>query len=161
MIEYLQNYCKYTTTGLTVEEKKELEQLRVEVKKYRDKELQENPTKDLEEVSESYESEGEDKVDADFDRKLAKRQQDKKGMKRVGVSAEVYGDFNKKENFVARVIPKTEEQINRIKPRILSSFLFSALDQKDLDIVMERWRKKFLNQMKPLYNREIKGTVYI
>lgn len=85
MIEYLQNYCKYTTTGLTVEEKKELEQLRVEVKKYRDKEAQENPTKDLEEVSESYESEGEDKVDEDFDMKLAKRQQDKKGMKRVGV----------------------------------------------------------------------------
>ena len=99
MIEYLQNYCKYTTTGLTVEEKKELEQLRVEVKKYRDKEAQENPTKDLEEVSESCESEGEDRVDADFDRKLAKRQQDKKGMKRVGVSAEVYGDYNKKENF--------------------------------------------------------------
>lgn len=60
--------CKITVStqrqaGLTVEEKKELEQLRVEVKKYRDKEAQENPTKDLEEVSESYESEGEDKVD--------------------------------------------------------------------------------------------------
>ena len=53
MIEYLQNYGKYTTTGLTVEEKKELEQLRVEVKRYRDKEAQENPTKDPEVLSES------------------------------------------------------------------------------------------------------------
>ena len=138
MIEYLQNYGKYTTTGLTVEEKKELEQLRVEVKRYRDKEAQENPTKDPEVLSESSNNEsdeGDEKSDADFDKKLAKRQQDKKGMKRVGVSAEVYGDFNKKEDFVARVIPKTEEQINRIKPRILASFLFSALEQKIVDKV--------------------------
>lgn len=28
---------------------------------------------------------------------------------RDSVSAEVYGSFNKKENYVAKVVPKTEE----------------------------------------------------
>ena len=160
MIEYLQNYGKYTTTGLTVEEKKELEQLRVEVKKYRDKEAQENPTKDPEVLSESSNNEsdeGDEKADADFDKKLAKRQQDKKGMKRVGVSAEVYGDFNKKEDFVARVIPKTEEQINRIKPRILASFLFSALEQKDLEIVIGAMEEKTLKPGETIIQQGDKG----
>ena len=160
MIEYLQNYGKYTTTGLTFEEKKELEQLRVEVKKYRDKEAQENPTKDPEVLSESSNNEsdeGDEKADADFDKKLAKRQQDKKGMKRVGVSAEVYGDFNKKEDFVARVIPKTEEQINRIKPRILASFLFSALEQKDLEIVIGAMEEKILKPGETIIQQGDKG----
>lgn len=32
---------------------------------------------------------------------------------RKGISAESYGEWNKKSDFVARVIPKTEEQIHR------------------------------------------------
>ena len=55
---------------------------------------------------------------------------------RTGVSAEVYGEFNKKEDFVARNIPKTDEQIQRIKSSVIHSFLFSNLEPKDLEIVI-------------------------
>lgn len=61
---------------------------------------------------------------------------------RAAVSAEVYGNFNKKEDFVARVIKKSEEQIQRIKARILQSFLFCNLDQADLEIVINAMEEK-------------------
>ena len=35
MIEWLQNFGGYTSTGLTIDEKRELESLRLQVKKYR------------------------------------------------------------------------------------------------------------------------------
>jgi cAMP-dependent protein kinase regulator len=50
--------------------------------------------------------------------------------------------FNKKEDFQARKIPKTEEQIQRIKARILQSFLFSNLESKDLNIVIDAMEEK-------------------
>lgn len=35
---------------------------------------------------------------------------------RKAISAEAYGEWNKKEDFVARVIPKSEEQKKRLIP---------------------------------------------
>jgi cAMP-dependent protein kinase regulator len=61
---------------------------------------------------------------------------------RAAVSAEVYGMFNKKEDFQARIIPKSEDQIQRIKARILQSFLFHNLESKDLDIVIDAMEEK-------------------
>ena len=61
---------------------------------------------------------------------------------RAGVSAEVYGEFNKKEDFVARNIPKTDEQIQRIKSSVIHSFLFSNLEPKDLEIVIRAMDEK-------------------
>ena len=55
---------------------------------------------------------------------------------RNSVSAEVYGIFNKKSEFTPKIIQKTTEQIVRIQNRILQSFLFSELDSKDLEIVL-------------------------
>ncbi len=63
-------------------------------------------------------------------------------MPRTGVSAEVYGMFNNKDDFNPRVIKKTEEQVHRIKARILQSFLFCNLDQKDLEIVINSMEEK-------------------
>jgi len=63
-------------------------------------------------------------------------------VQRGAVSAEVYGKFNKKEDFVARVIPKNDEQINRIKSRILQSFLFCNLELNDLEIVINAMEEK-------------------
>ncbi len=40
----------------------------------------------------------------------------KTGITRKAISAEAYGVWNKKENFIARVIPKTEEQKARSAP---------------------------------------------
>jgi cAMP-dependent protein kinase regulator len=61
---------------------------------------------------------------------------------RAAVSAEVYGFFNKKENFKPRKIEKTEEQIQRIKARILQSFLFQNLEANDLNIVIDAMEER-------------------
>ncbi len=61
---------------------------------------------------------------------------------RSAVSAEVYGAFNKKEDFKAREIPKSQDQAQRIKARILQSFLFCNLDQNDLQIVINAMEEK-------------------
>lgn len=61
---------------------------------------------------------------------------------RAAVSAEVYGMYNKQGEFVPRKIEKTEEQIQRIKARILQSFLFQNLEGKDLDIVISAMEEK-------------------
>ena len=66
----------------------------------------------------------------------------KKNAPRVGVSAEAYGKFNKKEDFVARIIPKTDQQIQRIKSSVIHSFLFSSLEAKDLEIVIGAMEEK-------------------
>ncbi len=60
----------------------------------------------------------------------------------TGVSAEAYGEFNKKEDFVARKIPKTDEQIQRIKSSVIHSFLFNNLEPKDLEIVIGAMEEK-------------------
>ena len=144
MIDYLQKKGGYTSSGLTKEEKLELENLRNEVKKYREFEsaiMEEHNEDDQSEndendnsVSKSHSQSDEEDVIADEE--IKKRQAKKSKHKRTGVSAEAYGKFNKKEDFVPRIIQKTEEQINKIKARIVSSFLFSNLEPNELEIVI-------------------------
>lgn len=43
---------------------------------------------------------------------------------RTGVSAEVFGVYNKKEDFQPRVIPKSEAQKQQIQEKLLKSFMF-------------------------------------
>lgn len=63
---------------------------------------------------------------------------------RASVSAEVYGAFNKKEEFKARVIPKNEDAKKRIRKRMDQAFMFSVLDEKEKEIViMAMEEKKF------------------
>jgi cAMP-dependent protein kinase regulator len=64
---------------------------------------------------------------------------------RSSVSAEVYGAFNKKEDFVARVITKTNEQKERIIARVMQSFLFSSLDDKELHTVIDAFEEVRFN----------------
>lgn len=54
---------------------------------------------------------------------------------RTSVSAEVYGDHNKKGNFKTPVHPKTNEQKERIMAKLNVSFLFCNLDQKEKEII--------------------------
>ena len=60
----------------------------------------------------------------------------KKPVARSGVSAEVYGEWNKKSDFTPVVIPKTDEQKSRISAKLSKSFMFSSLDDKDKEIVV-------------------------
>ena len=64
---------------------------------------------------------------------------------RSSVSAEVYGAFNKKEDFKPRVIPKDEEQKKRILNKIGESFLFSSLEQNEMETVLGAFEEKKFN----------------
>jgi cAMP-dependent protein kinase regulator len=61
---------------------------------------------------------------------------------RTSVSAEVYGMFNKKENFVAKVIPKSDEQRQRIISRVMQSFLFNSLEDSELNTVINAFEER-------------------
>jgi len=55
---------------------------------------------------------------------------------RSSVSAEAYGDWNKKVDFTPPVHAKTEDQTSRLQAVLKQSFLFSALEQPQLDIII-------------------------
>ena len=63
MIDWLQKFGGYTSTGLTIDEKKELESLRLQVKKYREMEEGKETPKD----DNQSESDDEDDVDPELD----------------------------------------------------------------------------------------------
>ena len=151
MINFLQREGGITSTGLTYDEKLELNNLRREVNEFRQREENEKKEKEensiSESVSKSVSSDEDDEFENEeeelkFKKRLEQKMNDKK--MRTSVSAEVYGNFNKKENFKPRFIKKTPEQILKIKNRVLSSFLFSNLDKKDLDIVIGAMDEKKL-----------------
>ena len=56
---------------------------------------------------------------------------------RASVSAEAYGNYNKKDKFTVKVIKKTAEQKGLIEEKILKSFLFNSLDDKELKNVID------------------------
>lgn len=61
---------------------------------------------------------------------------------RNSVSAEAYGEWNKKGVFLAPVYTKTEEQKQRISNTIQKSFLFSSLEADDLKTVINAFQEK-------------------
>jgi len=58
------------------------------------------------------------------------------GKARTSVSAEAYGEWNTKKSFVAPVIPKTDEQKDRLRNVLSKSFLFSSLEDNDMTVVI-------------------------
>ena len=56
---------------------------------------------------------------------------------RQGVSAEVFGTHNKKEDFSPPVFQKTAEQKEALKTKLLQAFMFNALDEVELGIVLD------------------------
>lgn len=69
-------------------------------------------------------------------------QKKEKTVGRTSVSAEVYGKFNKKENFKAKVVPKTADQKHHIALRLNQAFMFSALDDKEKESVINAMEEK-------------------
>jgi len=61
---------------------------------------------------------------------------------RSSVSAEVYGLWNKKGVYKPKVIPKSEEQKERIRKKINQSFIFQALDDNEKNIVIDSMDEK-------------------
>ena len=58
-------------------------------------------------------------------------------MQRAGVSAEVYGAWNQKGEFVPKAVPKSEEVKAKLKKRLLQAFMFNALEDNEFDIVVD------------------------
>lgn len=74
----------------------------------------------------------------DDDEEILKKLMNKKGQakKKLAISAEAYGEYNKLGDYEPRVIPKSDSQIEQIKAVLKNSFMFKALDPKDLEIVV-------------------------
>lgn len=142
MIGYLQKLGGYTSNGITLDEKRELESLRKEIKKYREIEESSHPENIQDK---SLTDEDEDDIDDHIDKKVISAQA-RMTRQREAVSAEAYGVFNKKENYVPKVVEKNHDQIQRIKARVLQSFLFAALESKDLKIVIDSMEEKHFRQ---------------
>lgn len=94
-------------------------------------------------------SDGDEGEMIDFNQKVKKQQQQKKT--RNSVSAEVFGQFNKKRTYVPKVIRKSEAQKRRIRERLDQSFMFKMLDENDKKIVIDAMEEK----------RYVKGDIVI
>eukprot|EP00929_Paragymnodinium_shiwhaense_P079787 TRINITY_DN41596_c0_g1_i1.p1 TRINITY_DN41596_c0_g1~~TRINITY_DN41596_c0_g1_i1.p1 ORF type:complete len:410 (+),score=126.45 TRINITY_DN41596_c0_g1_i1:200-1429(+) len=55
---------------------------------------------------------------------------------RASVSAEAYGEWNQKKAFEAPTYPKTPDQTSRLSATLQKSFMFNALEAKDLNTVL-------------------------
>jgi cAMP-dependent protein kinase regulator len=64
---------------------------------------------------------------------------------RTSVCAEVYGIFNKQEDFKPRVIPKSQGQKDTIKSCVHENFLFSNLEDRDLETVIDAMEERVFN----------------
>eukprot|EP00746_Dinoflagellata_sp_MGD_P089313 gnl/MRDRNA2_/MRDRNA2_35264_c0_seq1.p1 gnl/MRDRNA2_/MRDRNA2_35264_c0~~gnl/MRDRNA2_/MRDRNA2_35264_c0_seq1.p1 ORF type:complete len:646 (-),score=214.53 gnl/MRDRNA2_/MRDRNA2_35264_c0_seq1:35-1972(-) len=61
---------------------------------------------------------------------------------RTSVSAEAHGQWNKKKDFTATIIPKTEEQKDRIKKTLKLCWMFDKLEEGALKIVIDAMQEK-------------------
>jgi len=61
---------------------------------------------------------------------------------RSSVSAEVYGSFNKKTNFVPKVIPKSQEQSNRIRQKLQTVWMFNSIGTNEKDTLIKVMEEK-------------------
>ena len=75
-----------------------------------------------------------------LNKKKAKNKENKQG--RSGVSAEVYGKYNKKEEFVPKVIAKSEEAKKRIYEKLNKNFMFKSLEPENKEIVINAMEEK-------------------
>jgi len=90
--------------------------------------------------SSAEEDEDDDEVDLDD---LVPQNRDPQSMKqRISVSAESYGKFNKKGDFKPRVIPKSENQKQRIVDRLSKAFMFSNLEKREKEITVDAMEEK-------------------
>lgn len=158
MLEYLLKKEGYTSNGITLNEKKELEDLRKEIIKYRQMEEEAKADKDHDN-DKSFSDDGEeDDIDDQIESKM-RLSQARLSRQREAVSAEAYGTYNKKSEFIPKLIPKTEDQISRIKARVLQSFLFNSLEGKDLSNVIGAMEEKRFEANECVINQGDNGEV--
>lgn len=122
---------------LTPEEKAKMvaenEYLEAEMKKVRNEMHDAVQMCDKEEKAEESEEEddGDEEPPPDF-----YKNENQVGKARQSVSAEAYGEWNAKKAFVAPVITKSDEQKDRLRNVLSKSFLFAALEDNDMTVVI-------------------------
>merc|ERR1719161_1837591 len=89
------------------------------------------PPKDEEEEEEEEEDDELDEIPESM-----KKPEGQMKTARASVSAEAYGAWNQKKAFTPPSHPKTDEQKKRLGEVLGKSFLFSALESKDLEAVL-------------------------
>ena len=141
MMEWLGKFLKISNQQNN--DKSELENLRKEILKFRTTPIKEEKFKESKneksDDSEQESGEEQDKIDELINQR--KNMGKAKGQ-RGSVSAEAYGMFNKKLEFVPKVIVKTQEQRDRIYKKIIQSFLFNSLEEKDINTVIDAMEEK-------------------
>jgi len=81
---------------------------------------------------------------------------------RTSVSAEAYGKYNQKANFKPKIIAKTPSQIERIKNRLNQAFMFSCLEEKEVEIVINAMGEVKFSQGSTVINQGDDGdNLYI
>merc|ERR1719230_1470289 len=65
-----------------------------------------------------------------------KKSEESMGRARQSVSAEAYGQWNQKKAFEPPVHPKTDAQKARLGATLQKSFMFAALEQKEMEIIL-------------------------
>lgn len=140
MIEWLQNYCGIKSIN---SERAELEFLRKEIKKHNKDYKSETFGATTEDFSSQSENEEDEEEIAKFEEELKYKKVKNVGKgQRASVSAEVYGRYNLKKEFIPKVIPKSKEQKQRITETIEKSILMSSLTSKELDTVINAFEEK-------------------
>ncbi len=86
-------------------------------------------------LNRSFSDDDDQNNEAEIQKKLLRKATINK--KKMGISAEAYGRYNQQQAFVPPVIPKTKTQINLIRQTLKRSFMFTDLDEKDQEIVIE------------------------
>lgn len=139
MIEFLQSQNGVKTYGDSAE-RKELLKLRKDVTWLR-KKKKEQEKEDSETESKKSDSEENDEVLENVEALKAKA---KTKMPRQSVSAEAFGLFNKKSDFVAKVIKKTDEEREDVLKILQKSILFGSLEIKEKLTVVDAVRKQLV-----------------
>lgn len=76
---------------------------------------------------------------------------------RQSVSAEAYGQWNQKKDFTPPVNPKSAEQNERINGVLSKSFLFSALEDNELKVVLDAVKEVSLEAGSRIINQGDNG----
>lgn len=135
MIDWLQTYTGNSNISHSNMERQELIELRKEYKRLHKKYAHLDNEMHIDSGSEGGSDDNEDKDTVD--ELISINQNRNKDRARSSVSAEVYGEFNKKGNFKAKIIPKKDDQKKRLGEVVSKSFIFNNLDEKDLHTVLD------------------------
>lgn len=122
-------------------ERFELEHLRKEVPRLKEK-LAELDQGEGDEEERGSEIESDVSDEEEYVDELPKPSVNKATQQRTSVSAEAFGIYHKKEDFKPVVVEKSDEVKEKIRKRLIESFMFSALNEKDQNIVLDAMKEE-------------------